>query len=235
MCGRATLTCSPDDLRDALGLEVVPPMPPRYNVAPTQPIAVVRAPRTLELLRWGLVPPFAHAPGEGGVHVNARGETVHSNPTFRHAFAKQRCLVVVDGFYEWKPEGTAFVGPRGGKRKPHKQPFHIRREDGKPFALAGIWEKWIAPDGEVIESCAIVTCDARGAVAPLHDRMPVLLEKGAYETWLHGSPEVARALLEPRDPHLVAVPVGTAVNDARFDDPRCLEPDEGPAQRSLLR
>jgi putative SOS response-associated peptidase YedK len=235
MCGRTTLTCSPDELREAFDLEVVPPMRPRYNVAPTQPIAIVRRPRVLELVRWGLVPPFAHEPGEGGVHVNARAETVHTSPTFRHAFAKQRCLVVVDGFYEWKPDGTLTVGPRGRRRKPHKQPFHLRRADGKPFALAGIWERWIAPDGEVVESCAIVTCDARGVVAELHDRMPVLLEKGSYATWLHGTPDAARALLAPRDPQLVAVPVGTAVNDARFDDPRCLEPDDGPAQRTLLR
>ena len=225
MCGRATLTTSPEDLREAFAIDVMPAMPPRFNVAPTQPIAVVRSPGVLELLRWGLVPSFADEPGRGPPHVNARAETVRTNPIFRHAFAKQRCVVLVDGFYEWKPIGKATIGPRGGKHPPKKQPFHLRRADGKPFALAGLWERWRSRSGEVIESCAIVTCAARGVVATLHGRMPVVIEKSELASWMRGSADEAWALLTPRDPHLVAHAVSTLVNDAKIDDPRCVDPE----------
>src|SRR5215472_9933854 len=172
MCGRATLTASGDDLREAFDLAETPSFPARFNIAPTQPIAVIRSPRRLEWLRWGLVPPWARDVREGNRFINARVETAPTLPVYRDAFASQRCLVVVDGFYEWRGKG------------PGRRPFHLRRPDKKPFALAGLWARWVSRDGEVVESCTVLTTDAKGVVADLHDRMPVVLEPGFYGAWL---------------------------------------------------
>ncbi len=230
MCGRTALTASPHDLREALGLEELPPGVPHYNVPPSQPVAVLRKSkgatgRKIELLRWGLVPPWAKDIRIGHKLGLARVESVTTTPSFRDAIRRRRCLVVVDGFFEWQ---------RGGTNK--SQPFFVRRADRAPFALAGVWERWVGQDGEVVDSCAIITQPARPPVEAIHDRMPLVLEREAWDRWLDPALIETSAfapLLEPRAPALIAYPVSPVVNDPRHDDPRCIEP-EAPAQLSLL-
>jgi putative SOS response-associated peptidase YedK len=211
MCGRTTLATGPDDLRELFGLDEVPDMPLRYNVAPTQPIAVIRQPRRMELLRWGLILPNARVRGPG---INARIETVARAPAYRDSFRDRRCLIIVDGFYEWQ------------RREKLRQPFAIRRPDHRPFALAGIWAPYVTSDGEVVDCCAIITAPSAGVVAPLHDRMPVILSPAAYARWLAPDargPELL-ALLSPDASALETYPVSTAVNSPSNDGPECLEP-----------
>ncbi len=205
MCGRATLTSSPKDLRELFDLHEMPQLVPRFSIAPTQPLAVIRQPHRLELLRWGL-PSAAH----GG--INVRGESVARAPAYRDAVRSRRCLVIVDGFYEWK---------RNGKTT---QPFLIQRPDRKPFALAGIWDRSVSSEGEVIESCAVITRDAVGPVAELHDRMPLILAPTSYSSWLDVNFKDAAQLLVPQATELVLRAVSPLVNNPANDDARCLEP-----------
>lgn len=230
MCGRTALTAKPEDLQAALGLDEPPVIVPRYNVPPSQPVAVVRKPRSstkraIELLRWGLVPSWAKDARIGHKLGLARSENVTTTPAFRDAIRWRRCLVIIDGFFEWQREG-----------KHPSQPFFVRRADHAPFALAGIWERWVAPDGEIVESCAIITQPARPPVEAIHDRMPIVLERDAWDRWL--DPEVTQTdalapMLKPHEPALVAYPVSRIVNDPRHDDPRCVEP-AAPVQLSLV-
>jgi putative SOS response-associated peptidase YedK len=227
MCGRTALTAKPEDLREIFGLTEEPRIVPHYNVAPSQPLAVVRVVRgatgrTLESLRWGLVPFWADDPKMGHKLALARVETVATTPAFRDAVRKHRCLVVVDGFYEWK---------RDGKSK--SQPFFFRRPDGAPFALAGVWDRWVSKDGEVIESCAILTQPARPPVEAVHARMPLVLPREAWDRWLDRSDQDLAALLAPRDAELVAYSVSPYVNDPKHDDAECVKPFE-PEQTSLF-
>lgn len=228
MCGRATLTCPVEEIAELFEAEPVPLGPPRYNVAPGQPIPVVRAEpaadgarRRLALARWGLVPSWARDPRIGSRCVQARAESAATTPAFRDAFRARRCLVVVDGFYEWGSAGA-------GSRRPH----HVRLERGGPMALAGLWDRWIAPDGEVVESCAVITTGSRGPVRALHDRMPLLVAREDFDRWLRGSTDEAARLLADAETQaqrasgLVVTPVSTYVNDVRHDDPRCLTADE---------
>jgi putative SOS response-associated peptidase YedK len=214
MCGRAILTATADVLKGYFGLDDVPDLTARYNIAPTQPIAVVRHAGRLELLRWGIP---ADAEGARALRINVRGESVAV--AYREAFRARRCLVVVDGFYEWqrsRQEGHA----RG-------KPFVVKREDGEPFALAGIWERRVTGDGEVRETCAVVTEPARGVVAPIHHRMPVIVPREAFTRWLSGSAGEARGVLESlplREVPLVSYEVSTRVNAPANDDATCLEP-----------
>jgi putative SOS response-associated peptidase YedK len=225
VCGRYTLaTVDPADLRGrfpmAEGLEIRP----RYNVAPGDDVLAVTTDKAgdprLELLRWGLVPSWAEAPGSSGKLINARGETVAERPAFRQAFASWRCLVLADGFYEWRP------GPGG-----RKEAFHITRGDGGVFAFAGLWSVWRREEN-TIRSCAIITTAANGAVSPLHDRMPVILAPDTESIWLDsGTPRsVLDSLITPLPDDETAVrAVGPAVNDVRYDGPECLEPPSPPA------
>jgi putative SOS response-associated peptidase YedK len=206
MCGRASLTVDPEELRAAFGLTDVPPMAPRYNMAPSQPLPIIRQPHRLELVRWGLP-----RPGHG-LGVNVRVETVARAPAYRESFWHRRCLVIVDGFYEWRAAGKT------------KQPFRIHRPDGKPFALAGIWQPMVTSDGEILDTCAILTGPANGVVAPLHDRMPLIVRGAGYERWLSTdarTPELLE-LVETDASTLVSYPVSSIVNDAKNDDPRCI-------------
>jgi putative SOS response-associated peptidase YedK len=210
MCGRTTLATAPADLEELFGLDEVPELPPRYNIAPTQPIAVIRQPRRLEHLRWGLVLPDPRLRGPG---INVRVESVARVPAYRDAFRTRRCLVIVDGFYEWQRRDN--VG----------QPFAIRRMDNKPFALAGIWVPCVTGEGEVIDCCAIITGASAGVVTELHDRMPLIVPPSAYARWL--APETRVAELSPlmtQDTSaLVTYPVSTRVNSPANDDPLCIE------------
>jgi putative SOS response-associated peptidase YedK len=221
MCGRYTLaTPDPATLRVRFPLGERVEIKPRYNVAPGDEVLAVTtdrggAPRG-ELLRWGLVPQWAQDPRTGYKMINARAETLRERPAYRDALATRRCLVVADGFYEWQT--------RPGLPK---QPWWITRADGEPFAFAGLWAIWHGPQDAVLRTCTIVTTRAAGAIADLHDRMPVILEREAESAWL--DPDAAahelESLLEPLpDAALGRRMVGAAVNDARYDGPECLGP-----------
>ncbi len=239
MCGRFTLKTPADRLAVAFGGEPGDYPPPRYNVAPSQPIAAVRAKiggpnREAVLLRWGLIPSWAKDPSIGSRMINARAESAADKPSFRAAFRRRRCLIPADGFYEWQ------------KRNGAKQPFYIAPADGAPFAFAGLWEHWEGMgdglvDAPPVETCTIVTTDANERLAPIHDRMPVILEPSDYSLWLDpgvGDRPILEALLRPCPANsLDAWPVSTHVNSPAHDDPACIEPlTDGPGdpQRGLF-
>jgi putative SOS response-associated peptidase YedK len=202
MCGRATLSSPPELLKELFKLEHIPLLNARYNMAPSQDLPIIREPHKLELLSWGLQN-VGHARG-----LNVRAETVARAPQYRDSFSSRRCLVVVDGFFEWKRTT--------GKKK---QPYLIHRADGRPFALAGIWEA---------EACAVITGVAQGVVAELHNRMPIIIAPDAYDRWLDLQVRPLD-LLKPDAGDLVARPVSDIVNSALVDDPRCVQPVDAPA------
>jgi len=209
MCGRFSLTSPIEGLRALFGFDELPNLQPRYNIAPTQDIAVVRnregAGREFVSMRWGLVPSWAKAVAGGPPLINARAETVADKPSFRSAFKNRRCLIPADGFYEWqKQEGGA------------KQPYRIALSDEAPFAFAGIWERRLDTRGEALESCAIVTTDASPQIASIHHRMPVILSPEHFGDWL-AAPDAD--LLRPYGGLLRAYAIGTAVNKVSNDSP----------------
>ena len=226
MCGRYTLAGpDPSALRARFGLDERLELRRRFNVAPGDDVAAVTtdregAPRG-DVLRWGLVPHWADSPKLGARMINARAETLAEKPAFRDALARRRCLVLADGFYEWQRHD----GPRS-----RKHAWWITRADGEAFAFAGLWALWRDPgapaDVHPLRSCTIVTTEANGVVAPLHDRMPVILPRGAETAWLDPATPAAAArdLLVPLDDAATAARrVGDAVNDARHDEPVCLD------------
>jgi putative SOS response-associated peptidase YedK len=190
---------------------------PRYNVAPTENIVTIRRTslgREATRLRWGLIPEGTKDPGDLPLIINARRETIATRPAFRVPFRERRCLVVADGFYEW-------LADAGGKR-----PFWVHLVSGRPFALAGIWDRWEGPDGPV-ESCAIVTTEASEDLAPIHDRMPAVLEPERARRWLAAGagPSELNALLADQPPgRLARREVSTRVSSIENDDPECLSP-----------
>jgi len=222
MCGRFTLTRSAAEIAEHFGLGSVPALAARFNVAPTQEVPIVRVrssgERVLELRRWGLVPPWARDLSVGARMINARVESVASRPAFRDALHRRRCLVPADGFYEW--QGKA------GRRRPH----HLALPGGALFAIAGLYERWLGPGGEAVDSFALLTRPARGAVASLHDRMPLIVDPAGYAAWLERSADAAEARLaalpEVLGAGLEARPVSPRVNDVRNDDPECLAAPE---------
>jgi len=207
-------------LAEKFGLTEEPFLEPRYNVAPTQLVAIVRLrpndpQRTLVFAKWGLIPSWAKDRSVGPKLINARAETVAEKPAFRAAFKYRRCLIPADGFYEWKRQ------PKKGK-----QPYLITAADGEPFAFAGLWEHWKSPDDEVIESCAILTTDSNELVRALHDRMPVIVQEKDYDLWLDPDvkdPKLLKPLLQsyPSD-RMRSRPVSTRVNKADYDAPDCV-------------
>jgi putative SOS response-associated peptidase YedK len=223
MCGRFTLTVDPPTLQQVLELNEVPAdLQPRYNIAPTQPVAVVTDPeaRRVEMFRWGLVPSWAKDESIGNRLINARAETVAEKPSFRSAFAKRRCLVLADGFYEWQKRAKGEKGP--------SQPYYFQLESGEPFAFAGLWELWRDPDGEKVLSCTIITCPANERVRKVHDRNPVVLDGDRLWRWLDPvAPEAElHALLAPYPAdEMVSFPVSTLVNDPSNDFAEVLQPD----------
>lgn len=221
MCGRFILFSAGRIVAEHFQLEEEPPLEPRYNIAPTQPVAVVRLDpdsdrRKLAMLRWGLIPFWAKDMKIGYKTINARAETAPDKPAFRSAFRKRRCLIPADGFYEWK-------GLKG-----RKEPYLVRLRDEQPFAFAGLWERWKGPDDDVIESCTILTTDANEFLKPIHDRMPVILSARDYQAWLDPfaeDPETLLSLLVPYPPEeMSAVPVSSRVNKTTHDDPDCIVP-----------
>jgi putative SOS response-associated peptidase YedK len=219
MCGRFVITAPVPIIAELFDLGGMPELAPRYNVAPTQTIPAVRAiddkGRELVLLRWGLIPSWAKDKKLAASLINARSDSVAEKPAFRSAFKRRRCLIPADGFYEWK---TA-----DGK----KQPYLFRLIDNRPFAFAGLWERWHGPEGDV-ESCTLITTDANEVVRPVHNRMPVILDRNAYGNWLDpnvNDKQTLQALLQPFDPSvMIAQAVSLHVNNARNDDPGCLLP-----------
>lgn len=221
MCGRFTIAFDIGDLSDELGIAEIPDdWQPRYNVAPSQPVLAVTdaTTRKAEWLRWGLVPSWAKDAAIGNRMINARAETLGEKPSFRTAFQKRRCMILADGFYEWQK-------PASGKGK--SQPYYFRRKDGKPFAFAGLWEVW-QPDGdaEALKTCTIITTSANDIVAPVHDRMPVILATNDAFNWVSGGSGVdLHGLLVPFNPQMLeAYPVGLYVNNPAVDSRVCIEP-----------
>ncbi len=214
MCGRFTLRTPPSVLLEHFRVSSLPPFGPRYNVAPTQQVGVVRestpGQREFVWMQWGLVPRWAKDPKISSQLINARSETAATKPAFRDAFRRRRCLIAADGFYEWQK-----IGPKS------KQPYFIHRKDDRPFAFAGLWERW----GE-LESCTVLTTTPNELCSGFHDRMPVILDPADYSPWLDASvkePAELQPLLAPYPAdELVADQVGQKVNNARYDAEDCL-------------
>lgn len=226
MCGRYTLLISPEYLLSLFEIGALPPdMPPpaaRYNIAPTQPILIVRASnrpgeREVAHVVWGLIPPWSKDPSIGSRMINARSETAAEKPSFRNSLRRRRCLIPATGFYEWRKNS-------GGT----KQPYVMHREDGSPFAMAGIWETWRGPgDGEV-ESAAILTTGPNSLMSSIHDRMPVIVDPKDFPLWLDprvdNTAKVQHLLRPAPDGLLQATPVSMQVNNPRNDGPDCIAP-----------
>jgi putative SOS response-associated peptidase YedK len=221
MCGRFTLRTPATELVEPFELAMTPALEPRYNIAPTQPIAVVRlAPdntkRELVLVRWGLIPSWAADPSIGARMINARADSIATKPAFRSAARRRRCLIPADGFYEWKAAGKT------------KQPYYITQTSQMPFAFAGLWERWQAPGRDVIESCVIITTDANDRLRELHNRMPVILDRDRHAEWLDPTIDRAEQLLPLLRPYpsekMGYRAVSRFVNNARNEGPACIEP-----------
>jgi putative SOS response-associated peptidase YedK len=220
MCGRFNQTASGEEVAEAFGLDEAPELAPRYNIAPTQPVAVVGVqPKTgrrgLALLKWGLVP--RESLGGERAFINARAETAWEKPSFREAFAQRRCLIPATGFYEWQRLDA--------KRR---QPWLIRLASGHVFAFAGLWEPPAAALPGAVPTCTILTTEPNEVAQPIHDRMPVILDPSEYARWLEPAvttPAEVRPLLRPYPAAaMTAFPVSTAVNNPAFDEPACLAP-----------
>jgi putative SOS response-associated peptidase YedK len=227
MCGRYVITSTPEAIRALFGYGEQPNFPPRYNVAPTQPIPIVRladGKRSFVLMRWGLLPSWVKDPKTFPLLINARGESVLEKPAFRNAMRRRRCLIPTDGFYEWRP-GTP------------KRPYLVRARRGPdgsapPLAFAGLWETWTGPNGEELDTAAIVTTAANSALSAIHDRMPVFVPPEAFDLWLdcaNVEADVAAALIRPApDALLEAYEVSPAVNRVANDSAALLEPYAAP-------
>jgi putative SOS response-associated peptidase YedK len=218
MCGRYTLTSAPEAIRALFRYEEQPNFPPRYNIAPTQPIGIVRlneGKRQFALVRWGLLPSWVKDPKTFTLLINARGESVSEKPAFRNAMKRRRCLIPADGFYEWK----AIAG--------RKQPFYVRAKPGKPLAFAGLWECWTGPNGEEMETAAIVTTRANRTLAAIHERMPVVVPPEAFDLWLNCAEvdaKTAEALIQPAAENLMeAYEISPAVNRTANDNAKLIE------------
>lgn len=220
MCGRFTLCQSAEEIAQAFQIPDVPPLEPRYNIAPTQPVATVlktseNPDRQFRMLHWGLIPFWADDPKLGSKLINARAESVADKPAFRSAFRHRRCLIVADGFYEWQQQENG------------KQPFYLRLKDDRPFAFAGLWEHWEEDRGEAIDSCTILTTNANELTSRIHSRMPVILDPKDYDLWLDPSvskSETLQPLLRPYDSEkMEAYPVSKTVNRPTNDRPECIE------------
>ncbi|WP_035984860.1 SOS response-associated peptidase [Leptolyngbya sp. KIOST-1] len=240
MCGRFSLIQTGEDLAAAFHLKTVPPLAPRYNIAPTQPVATLLAtPEQPEpqvtILQWGLVPSWAKDPAIGSRLINARAETVAEKPSFRAAFKRRRCLVLADGFYEWQqPQGQSTAK---GKRQP-KRPHYIFLTDHRPFAFAGLWEHWSDPiGGGELQTCTILTTEPNSLMEPIHNRMPVILYPEDYAAWVdpdYSQPHNLQAMLRPHDADTMARhPVSTVVNSPQHDSPACIEPLSAPASSAF--
>jgi len=234
MCGRYRLTRSQKQLEERFDAYGEVEVSPRYNIAPSQPVVTIRQDatkpvRTLSLMRWGLIPSWTKDISIGNKTINARAETVTTTPSFREPLKSHRCLIPADGFYEWR---------RNGKTK---QPYCFEVNGGDLFAFAGLWDRWMSPQGELIESCTILTTTPNSLVSDIHDRMPVILSPDDYDLWLDPAFRDTASLsrmLKPFDAALMSrYPVSTRVNHVLNDDADCakpLDPETSPAQSQLF-
>lgn len=222
MCGRFTLTVDTNTIQITFPWLELPTQQftPRYNIAPTQPIAVVPndGQNKLDFFIWGLIPSWSKDPKIGSRLINARGETIGEKPSFRSAYKRRRCLILADGFYEW-------IKTPGEKAK---TPHYIQMESKEPFAFAGLWEIWNAPDGSMLKTATIITTEPNPLIAKLHNRMPVILPEPAYEAWLapeERKPEELNHLISayPAE-EMMHFPVSRAVNSPANDSPECIIP-----------
>jgi putative SOS response-associated peptidase YedK len=219
MCGRYLIISNPEVFRQLFGYREQPNFPPRYNVAPTQPVPVVRVvegARQFALLRWGLIPAWVKDPRTFSLLINARGESLGDKPAFRAAMRYRRCLFPADGFYDWR---------RAGERA---TPYYVRLKGGGPMALAGLWENWMGPHGEEMETAVIVTTRANRLLAPIHPRMPVIVPPEAFDLWLDSArvdAATAAALIAPAPEDMLEThEVSPAVNSAANDTPDLIAP-----------
>ena len=219
MCGRFNLFAPPEEVAQIFGLNQIPRLEPRYNIAPSEEIPAVRSgrrPDTRELvrLRWGLVPSWADDPDVGFRTINARAETVRQKPSFKESFRTRRCLIPASGFYEWKAVGR------------QKQPFMARVRGSDLFAMAGLWDAWEGPDG-VIQSCTIITTPANDLLAPVHDRMPLILDTADFGTWINTTPSSLKDAADLCVPfpgeRMEIFPVSQLVNKIENDSPELVE------------
>lgn len=217
MCGRFTLSQPTDAIASAFNIAQIPPLEPRYNIAPTQLIpSILSAPggeKQLQMLRWGLIPSWAKDAKIGAKLINARAETVSEKPSFKAAFKRRRCLIVADGFYEWQ------------RQEKQKQPYYFRLQNAQLFAFAGLWEQWKSPDEDIINSCTILTTEANDLLRPIHDRMPVILESKDYGLWLDSEAQQPQLqqLLRPYQANLMtSYTVSTKVNNPKNNTPECI-------------
>jgi putative SOS response-associated peptidase YedK len=229
MCGRFVLMTTGKSLAEHFRLAEEPSLEPRYNIAPTQPVAIIKphagtSLRDLRIVKWGLIPYWAKDHKMGARLINARSETAADRPAFRAPFKMRRCLIPADGFYEWK------------KLEKGKEPYLVVLSNRLPFAFAGLWESWKSPDGELIESCTILTTDANDLVQPIHDRMPAILLPNDYELWLNPdikTPVSLKNVLKPFPwEEMVMFPVSGKVNKAGYDAADCVEPLTGPIRNN---
>jgi putative SOS response-associated peptidase YedK len=211
MCGRFTLTVDMNRVAQVFGVASSLQVAPRYNVAPTQDVVTImrNGSAHLELLRWGLIPAWARDTKGGTGMINARAETLAEKPSFKRLLRKRRCLVVADGFYEWKQEHGS------------KTPMYITLKDQEPFAFAGLWDSWQSPTGQELRTCTIITTEPNELMASIHNRMPVILPRQASELWLDADLDDNQALLSLLKPYpadaMTARPVSRKVNNPQYD------------------
>lgn len=221
VCGRYSLTSSAEEVAEHFGLEQLPPVLPRYNIAPSQPIATIRSnlrgEQEFAFALWGLIPIWSKTLDDKGPRpINARSETIAEKKMFKGILRHRRCLIPADGFYEWKKEGKV------------KHPYHIHFKDRRPFAFAGLWSLWSGPNGEELESCTIMTTAANKTMREVHERMPVILARESYGDWLdsqrQSTSEAAKILQNIEREPLVLTEVSSLVNNPRNDVEGCLTP-----------
>jgi putative SOS response-associated peptidase YedK len=217
MCGRFVLKTPAAALTRIFGVDEGIDYPLRFNIPPGTDIPVIRhspeGRRVLHLLRWGLVPHWAKDAGIGAKLNNARAEGVLEKPSFRDAFRRRRCLIPADGFYEWKREGKL------------KQPYYISLKSGQPLAMGGLWESWRTPDGDILRTCAVITTGPNAVMAPIHDRMPVIIGTDDWQAWLSAPAEAVMPMLQPPADSLIqAWPVSRRVSKTAEDDAGLIKP-----------
>jgi putative SOS response-associated peptidase YedK len=218
MCGRFSNRLSAEKIKREFKVEEVPSIEARYNIAPTQKILGISqesSEREASIFKWGLIPSWAKDASMGARLINARSETIREKPAFRQAFKQRRCIIPADGFYEWQ------------RTEGRKQPFFFQMKDESPFGFAGLWEQWKGEEGQVINSCTILTTDANAVLRPVHDRMPVILHPNDYSLWLDHDLrklEMVEDLLRPYPAdEMASYPVSTLINSPRSQGERLIE------------
>ncbi len=229
MCGRYTLTASPEAVQQAFTLDTLPILQPRYNIAPTQPVPIITSekPKELTIVSWGLIPSWSKDTSGASKLINARAETIEEKPSFRAAYKYRRCLIPADGFFEWQSVDN------GGKKKPQ----FIYVGEHEVFAFAGLWERWQSPGGDEVHTCTILTTEPNDLIKPLHHRMAVILDKADYDAWLSPDSkpgELKHLLRSYPSERMNLYEISTLVNNARIDTPEILQPVQSPPQQQSL-